>query len=103
MASSANGLRHLDHDGSFIGEVNALTAKNISAIAMDTDGSIWVGYRWGGGISRLKGGTVRHYDWSVLGTLANSAVFDIQIAATATSRRVLVSFQDGVVGVFSGN
>ena len=33
IASSANGLRHLDHDGNFIGDFDqhSLTAKNISA------------------------------------------------------------------------
>lgn len=103
VASFAYGVRHLDHDGNILGDLGPLTAKNVSAIAMDTDGSIWVGYKYGGGFSRFKGGTVSNYDSSVLGDLASSAVVDIQIDTFQSPRRVILSFQSGAVGIYNGN
>jgi len=111
IASFAHGIRHLGHDGNFLGDITTdpknfnkgLFANNVSAIAIDTDGSLWVGYKYEGGISRIhKGGVVEHYA-NVLGPqLEKSAVVDIQISPTSP-RKVLFAFQSGAVGVYEGN
>src|SRR5207237_5346283 len=56
IASLGRGIRHLDHDGNFLGDITkdpadlskGLFANNVSAIAIDTDGSLWVGYSYVG-------------------------------------------------------
>jgi len=103
IASFANGIRHLDHDGNFIADLNgALFGKTVSAIAIDPDGSLWVGYKYEGGVSRIRrGGAVEHLANS-LGQLEKSPVPDIQIARTGP-RRVLVAFQSGAVAIYKGN
>jgi len=108
IASGQFGIRHLDRDGNFIEDftthsaTKALFANNVSALAIDPDGSLWVGYRYVGGISRIqKNGGVQHYA-AVLGSLTNSPVFDIQIVP-GTPRRVMVAFQSGAVGIYQGN
>ena len=75
----------------------------MSAIALDTDGSLWVGYKYEGGISRIhKGGVVEHYA-NVLGPqLEKSPVVDIQISPTSP-RKVFFAFQSGAVAVYEGN
>jgi hypothetical protein len=108
IASFGHGIRHLSRDGNFIEELTTSTkpktlfANNVSAIALDADGSLWVGYKYEGGISRIRSnGTVEHYA-SLLGTLEKSPVLDIQIAP-GSPRKVLVAFQSGAVGVYQGN
>jgi two component regulator with propeller domain len=106
VASFGHGIRHLDHDGHPLGDLTqankALFNDNVSAIAIDTDGSLWVGYHFTGGISRIhKGGAVEHFV-KVLGALGNSPVLDIQLTPT-TPRKVLVAFQNGAVAVYRGN
>jgi len=106
VASFAHGIRHLDHDGHPLGDLTkasgALLFDNVSAIAIDSDGSLWVGYKFEGGISRIfKDGSVEHFA-TALGTLEQSPVLDIQITPT-TPRKVLVAFQNGAVGLYRGN
>jgi hypothetical protein len=107
IASQGHGIRHLDHDGNLLSDLTAenkaLFANNVSAIAIDTDGSLWVGYYWEGGFSRIrKGGVVEHYA-NVLGPqLEKSRVLDIQITPT-TPRKVLIAFQSGAIAVYEGN
>jgi hypothetical protein len=78
---------------------------HLGAVVRDPgDSSVWIGYRWGSGVSRLMpDGSMQHYDWHVFGSqLANSAVRDIQIQGSGRSRKVLVAFEIGAVGAFSG-
>src|SRR5262249_28826377 len=107
IASFGRGIRHLTRDGSFIEDITtatrpkALFANNVSAIALDPDGSLWVGYKYEGGISRIRrNGAVEHYA-NALGSLEKSPVFDIQIVP-GSPRRVLVAFQSGAVGAYQG-
>jgi hypothetical protein len=63
---------------------------------------MWTGQRYTGGLVRIAGGTVTKFSYGALGTLADSPVRDIQMQGTGASRRVLIAFQNGVVGVYSG-
>ena len=104
IASSSNGLRHLDHDGRLIGDVTQyLPGKRLGAIARDpSDGSVWFGYRDGHGVTRMMpDGSMLQYGAAALGANAGSAIWDVQIAPGAP-RRVVVAFRRGVVGVYSG-
>ena len=106
IGSFAHGLRRIDGYGTLLDDATAkLLAKNIGALARDPkDDSVWIGYRWGGGVSRLKkDGSIQHFSWTAFGDLANSPVRDIQTEGSGDSRKVIVSFEIGVVGVFSGN
>jgi len=102
VASFGRGIRHLDHDGNFIEDLATPLFKNVSAIAIDADGSLWVGYKFVGGISRLHKGAAPEHFSKALGDLANSPVLDIQVTPT-TPRKILVAFQNGAVAVYSGN
>jgi hypothetical protein len=105
IGSFARGLRHISDSGALLEDATAkLIAPNLGALARDpSDEGLWIGYRWGGGVSRLMpSGSIQHYEWHVLGDLANSPVRDIQIQGSGASRKVLVAFEAGVVGVFSG-
>jgi hypothetical protein len=108
IGSFSNGLRIVDHDGHFKADATAvLRNKAVGALAKDpSDESIWIGYRDGSGVTRIKqDGTVMHYGAAALGGQANSAVWDIQVQpATATSkRRILVAFRPGAVGIYDGD
>jgi hypothetical protein len=108
IGSWTNGLRIVDHDGHYKADAtSALRSKAVGALAKDpTDESIWIGYRDGSGLTRIKqDGTVMHYGGAALGGQASSAVWDIQVQpATATSkRRILVAFRRGAVGVYDGD
>jgi hypothetical protein len=85
--------------------VNAprLISRNVSAIAADPlDQSIWVGYWYDGGLTRLSGGGITTYGAADLGPLSLSPVLDLQVQGTGSARRVLGAFQDGSVGVYAG-
>jgi hypothetical protein len=103
VGSFARGLRRISGGGTVLEDVTAkLLNPNIGAVARDTsDNSVWIGYRWVGGVSRLQGESIQHYDWHVFGDLANSPVRDIQMQGSGPSRKVLVAFESGAVGVFS--
>ncbi|HYS07477.1 MAG TPA: hypothetical protein VEP66_01985 [Myxococcales bacterium] len=108
IGSSTNGLRQVDHDGNLLADATSLlTSKSIGAVAKDpSDDSVWVGYRDGAGVTRIKpDGTVLHYAKEALGSLATSGIWDIQVQpATATSkRRILVAFRRGTVGIFDAD
>ncbi|MBX5481734.1 MAG: hypothetical protein IRZ16_07820 [Myxococcaceae bacterium] len=115
VSSFAWGLAHLDGEGHVLGYRSGdLIAPHVSALAADTDGSLWAGHRWGGGISRLQGGAVLQYGEATFGTaLAAHPIWDIQIDRSGSPRRVLVAFRSlersdgaieaGAIGVFAGN
>jgi hypothetical protein len=104
------GLRRLDAFGNLMSDETArLTTAFVGAVARDpSDGSIWVGNRYAGGVHRLRGTATDHYALNVFGSLANSGVEDVQFAGTGAGRRVLVGFRQtsgtpGFVAVYSGN
>ena len=109
VGSFAFGLARLAADGTVMGYLKSeLVSANVSAVAYDpSDGSLWAGANWGGGLSRIVNGAVVRYDWHVFGDLANSAVPDIQLEGSGGSRRVLVAFagtstMGAVVAIYSG-
>jgi Divergent InlB B-repeat domain len=109
VGSFAWGLAHLDGTGQVLGYVkDQLMFGNVGAVAADTftpmgqTQSMWTGLRWIGGLARIAGGTVTKFSYGALGTLADSPVRDIQMQGTGPSRSVLIAFENGVVGVYSG-
>jgi hypothetical protein len=108
IGSSTNGLRIVDHEGRFLADATAvLPSKQVGAVAKDpADESIWVGFRDGAGVTRIKqDGTVLRYGGAALGAKAGSAVLDVQVqpAAPGSRRRILVAFRSGAVGVYDGD
>jgi hypothetical protein len=109
IGSSTNGLRIVDHDGHFRADATSvLPSQQVGAVAKDpTDESIWIGYRDGQGVTRIKqDGTVMLYGSAALGGRAGSAVWDIQVqpaSGPGSKRRILVAFRQGAVGVYDGD
>jgi len=105
FGSFARGLAHVGANGAILGYVkDALPSANVSAVTADpSDQSVWTGFWYGGGLARLSGGSVTAlYGATALGNLVQSPVSDLQIQSTPAGRRVLVAFQNGAVGVYSG-
>src|SRR6202140_3988550 len=105
FGSFARGLPHVGANGAILGYVkDALPSANVSAVTADpSDQSGWTGFWYGGGLARLSGGSVTAlYGATALGNLVQSPVSDLQIQSTPAGRRVLVAFQNGAVGIYSG-
>jgi hypothetical protein len=109
IGSYTNGLRIVDHDGRFRADATSvLPSRQVGAVAKDpTDESIWIGYRDGSGVTRIKqDGTVMLYGNAALGAQAGSEVWDIQVqpatGAPGSRRRILVAFRRGAVGIYDG-
>ena len=104
VSSLYYGVRHLDHAGGFMGDITNLQDPHVTALARDPgDGSIWIGYTgWGFGVSQyMPDGTMRNYNYAALGQdLSSSEVSDIQVDTFSSPHRVVVSFRNGVVGIF---
>ncbi len=112
ISSFKHGLAHLASDGSVIARVstgNGLVSDKLSAIAADTgNGSVWTGANFGGGLSRLSGGSFTTIGPGVFGPdLINEGIDDLQSSGSGPGRRMVVSFSGdaahaGAVGVYSG-
>jgi hypothetical protein len=108
IGSHSNGLRVVDRAGKLVRDVTAehvLLDTHIGAVARDpSDESVWVAYYYDFGLSRfMADGSVRHYSYQVLGdALSNSGINGLQIGMNNGSREVLVAFQAGAVGVYTG-
>jgi hypothetical protein len=109
VASPAWGLAHLSPEGTVLGRVQSgLVSPHPSSVAVDTDGSVWAGARWGGGLSRLVGGGITHVDAATLGPeLASLPVSTLQVVRTGSGRKLLVGFDAspthaGAVGIYEG-
>ena len=105
IASSTNGLRHVDHDGHLLGDVTQyLPSRALGTVARDpSDESVWIGYRDGHGLTRMMpDGSMLQYAGAALGDNAGSAVWDIQIDRSGPQRRVIVAFRRGAVGIYDG-
>lgn len=82
-------------------------ARYVSAVVRDTrDDSLWVGHRWGGGLTRLRGDSTLSYG-PALGLLAGHPVYDLQVTGTGPGRRLWVAFgrsgqRPGLIGLYEG-
>ena len=98
------GLAHLSGSGHVLGYLNGsqLPSAHVSAVAADPlNQSVWMGF-WFGGLARMSGGSITRFGTAALGGHAQSPVLDIQMHGTGSARRVLVAFENGAVGVYSG-
>ncbi len=108
VSSFARGLAHMDGTG-VVKEYALGTGADryVSALGKDgADDSVWAGHRWGGGLTRLKAGTVMRYG-QALGALSYHPVWDIQSVGIGPERRLLVAFgsesgRPGVIGIYRG-
>lgn len=103
------GLRHLDAFGKLIADEAArANSSSVGAVALDpSDGSVWVGNLYAGGLSRLQGSATAKYGFNLFGNLANMGIEDIQLDRSGAQRRVLVGFRAngttaGFVAVYQG-
>ncbi len=112
VGSFTRGLAQLDSSGRPLRYLSTQLADGkgyVGAVAADpSDESVWVGMRWGGGLSRVRGGTITQYGASALGsTYTWMTVSDIQVDRSSSTRRVLVAFQGsssqaGAIGIYTG-
>jgi hypothetical protein len=110
IGSGAWGLVHVSSTGAPLGYLSTeLISPQVSGVAVDpTDGSVWAGARWGGGVSRVQAGQVVKYGLAVFGpAIANLPVTDVQTTGTGTARQVLVTFDGtpsapGALGIYTG-
>jgi hypothetical protein len=81
-----------------------LVDPSVTALARDRwDGSLWIGHGYGG-VTRLKGGSAVPYDGRLFGAdLVRLRVLDVQVDPSSASRRVLVAFESGAVGIYTGD
>ncbi|NOJ78827.1 hypothetical protein [Myxococcus xanthus] len=116
VGSFGHGLAELNDSGQVVRTLKSeLAAPHVASVAADpANGSIWAGHSWGGGLSRVRGGSVSHYGLSVLGReLSSMRVPDIQVDRSGPRRRMLVAFQGatlsdgtvmpGTIGIYSGD
>ncbi|MCP3138977.1 ligand-binding sensor domain-containing protein [Pyxidicoccus xibeiensis] len=119
VSSFSNGLARLDASGNVVGRLGAgsgLVDKYLSALSLDPlDGSVWTGASWGGGISRVKGGSITNYSLNEFGRQYGMLrISDIQADTSTGKRRMLVAFMGsldpktnvqttGAIGIYSGD
>jgi hypothetical protein len=111
VGSAAWGLAQLDDTGKVVRRYfeQDPILRHIGAVGRDThDESLWLGHRWGMGVSRIQGDKLVRYR-GVLGAITSGHVNDVQFHGTGEERKVVLSFgasEDGTrrggVGVFSG-
>ncbi len=107
FGSQEKGLRVTNRSGGLIRDLTPqLLDKHLGAVAADPlDGSVWVAYHSEVGLSRfMADGSVRHYKSDVLGNqLTTSVINNIQVDIRKDGKReVLVAFQLGAVGIYTG-
>lgn len=103
FGSISNGLAHITSSGTEYLRLTAVEPNSkVTSLEQDPlDGSLWVGFIYGG-LSRLKDGQIINYDWRVFGSsLVQGRVPDIQSDVVGGQRRILVAFQ-GQSGVPAG-
>lgn len=103
IGSYTNGLARRRPDGTveFLGEGLADPLR-VSSVAVDpSDGSVWVGATRGG-LTRLQAGVAKVWDSGTLGSRASAEAVDIQFDRSGPTRKVIVAFRNGWVGVYDG-
>jgi hypothetical protein len=113
VGSFSRGLALLSPSGQRLRTLSTELADKygyVSSVAGDPlDNSVWAGASWGGGLSRVRGATVLHYNYGVIPDhLIWMRITDIQVDRwTGTTRRILVAFEGtsstpGAIGVYVG-
>ncbi|MBF5043608.1 hypothetical protein FGE12_14520 [Aggregicoccus sp. 17bor-14] len=114
VSSFNHGLRVLNASGNLAGDLtDKLLNPYLTAMAYDSSGdTLWVGYWWGGGISRMSGnGSGATHLFQSLGALGGHPVYRLRVDRTGGGRRVLAAFgalQDksggkaGALGIYTG-
>ena len=112
VGSWARGLAQLSSTGQVLRRLSTELADGhgyVASVAGDPlDNSVWAGMSWGGGLSRVRGSTVRQYGSGVLpSSVLNLRVSDIQVDRSHSTRHILVAFQGdsttpGSIGIYSG-
>jgi hypothetical protein len=108
VASFAWGLVRLNSSGDVVGHaLSGAANRNVSALARDpSDGGLWAGHRYGGGLTRIRGGSTVSL-WDALGDLGNHPVLDLEAVQVEGQRNLWVAFgpyeeRAGVLGVYRG-
>ena len=106
VGSINNGLARIDGSTFAVSHISRsqLADPAVTALERDPrDGSVWVGHLWGG-LTRIKGGQYQHLSMGELGRpLVDMVVNDIQSFNQGGTRRILVAFSGGAVGVYTGD
>ncbi|XXF79037.1 hypothetical protein P2318_04590 [Myxococcaceae bacterium GXIMD 01537] len=111
VSSFAHGLAQLDEKGVVLSKrFETGPERYVSALTRDArDESLWVGFRWGSGLARLRtDGTVERYGGVLTRRLERLPVTDLQVVGAGAQRRVLVGFgkhedgSAGAIGVYEG-
>jgi ligand-binding sensor domain-containing protein len=118
VGSFSRGLAQMTREGAVLRQFSTELVDGkgyVSSVAADPiDDSVWAGTSWGGGLSRVRGNTIMHYNHTVFGLdLAMSRVSDIQVDTSGPQRRVLVAFMGyqrnddkrwvaGTIGIYTG-
>jgi hypothetical protein len=105
IGSFNRGLARRDANGSVTFFNSGLVdPQHVTAVRVDpSDGSVWVGAATGG-MTRIKGGQLIPYDARLFGgSLVSGSVPDIQVDSSGGTRRILVAFSGGAIGVYEGD
>jgi len=111
VGSFSRGLARMNEQGTVLEKRYETGGERyVSAIARDASNeSLWVGFRWGAGLSRLQpDGTVVRYGPVLTRRLERLPVYDLQVVGSGPTRRVLVAFgkhedgSSGAIGIYEG-
>jgi hypothetical protein len=102
VGSIKNSLAHLGPMGiSYLRE--GMVDPKVTALEADpANSSLWVGHIYGG-ITRIQGGALNHLDYRSFGPLLIlGTIPDIQSDNFGGQRRILVAFEKGAIGIYTG-
>jgi hypothetical protein len=112
VGSFVHGLTQLSPSGQVLRRFSTELVDGrgyVAAVAPDPlDDSVWAGASWGGGLSRVRGGTIQRYGTGVLPSeLVWMPISDVQVDRSGSTRRILVGFKGddsraGSIGIYSG-
>jgi hypothetical protein len=97
VSSFTEGLKELGDSGAVLRDhTPRLLSDDLRSVALDSNGGdVWVGYRWGGGLSRLSQGgsdATHFFDSLGRGALGDHPVARINMSGSGSSRHLLVAF-----------
>jgi len=108
IGSFTNGLAHFRIGGTTEYRRDTLidSRGNVTGLERDpANGSLWIGYFYGGFARLMPNGDYLPYDYRLLGPdIIRSGVPDIQSDYFGGHRRILVAFKSsGAIGIFAGD